>query len=126
MSTIPQSVITKLERANHHISDLKSAVSKFLNSGPYKTVGYIDSDGRPTYCVANVSPIDHIIPVIVGDAIQNLRAALDYISCSLWSRTNSGECKRVYFPVASASDYKTKGLGKIKGMGQDAIDAISA
>src|SRR5208283_262997 len=63
---------------------------------------------------------------ITGDAIQNLRAALDYLACSLWSRANSGECK-ICFPISdSATKYKSEGLRKVKGIGKDAIKEISA
>ena len=71
-------------------------------------------------------PVPQAIIAIAGDAIQNVRAALDYLACALWHRTNVGECK-IYFPITdSAAKYKTEGLRKIKGLGQDAIDAISA
>lgn len=126
MSGVPQSILVKIERANHHIKDLDLAISNFLNSGPYKTIGEIDSDGRAVYRVSRVEPIPIAINVITGDAIHNLRASLDYLICALWRRTNSGECERIQFPCPGAADYKANGLGKIQGMGQDAIGAISA
>ena len=49
MSGVPDSVRIKLERANHHIADLEIHVSEFIGSGPYKTVGEIDTDGRAAY-----------------------------------------------------------------------------
>jgi len=125
MAGIPDSVLVKIERANHHIEDLKIALDAFLNSGPYKTVGEMDAYGRATYRLSGVQPIPLIIPSIAGDAIQNLRTSLDYLTCALWSRTNSGECERIQFPCLSAANYKSKGLGTIQGMRQDAIDAIS-
>ena len=126
MAGVPKAVWLKIERANHHIKDLEVKISEFMGSGPYKTVGNLDADGRATYRLANVQPIPPIILLITGDAIQNLRASLDYLACALWSRTNSGECKRVQFPFLSAADHQAKGLGQIKGMGQDAEHAISA
>ena len=124
MAGVPDSVGVKIKRANHHIKDLEIQISKFIGSGPYKTVGKLDTDGRATYRLSGVQPIDPIIPVIVGDVIHNLRASLDYLVCALWSRTNRGECERIQFPCPSAREYKTTGLGNIKGMGKDAIDAI--
>jgi hypothetical protein len=127
MPHVPNSVLVKVERANHHIADLNTAIDVFLKSGPYKTTGEIDHQGRPTYRVSNVQPVDPMIPAIAGDAIQNLRTSLDYLACALWLRTNAGSTCKVYFPITeTAARYRSEGLGKIKGMGKDAIDAISA
>ncbi len=127
MAAIPDSVRVKIARANHHVADLNSAIEVFLKSGPYKTTGEIDHQGRPTYRVSNVQPIDPIISAIAGDAIQNLRTALDYLACALWLGTNAAKACKVYFPIAeTAAGYQSEGLRKINGMEQAAIDAISA
>lgn len=124
MPSIPESVRVKLERANKHIVDLDAAIAKFFERRPYSVVAYIDAERRATYCLKHIEPIDLSIPAIAGDAIQNLRTALDYLAGALWRRTNSGEW-RGYFPITeSAAKYKTEGMGRIKGMGRDAIDAI--
>jgi hypothetical protein len=127
MAGIPESVHVKIKRADHHISDLKVAIDAFHNPCPHQVTCQIDSDNRPTYRLAKLAKIDPIIGAITGDVIQNLRAALDYLACALWSRTNAGECKAIYFPITeTASKYVSEGLRKIKGMGQDAVEAISA
>ena len=123
---IPESVRIKIERADQHISDMDGAISEFWKTRPYKVIGYIDAEKRPTYQVTDTKPIGPMIPAIAGDVIQCLRAALDRMACALWSRTNARDCK-IYFPIAdSATKYKSDGLGKVKGLGQDAIDAITA
>jgi hypothetical protein len=127
MAGVPESIWIKIKRADHHIKDLEVRIPKFIGSGPYKTVCYMDAQGCPTYRLSNVKPIDPMISAVAGDAIQNLRAALDYLMCALWSRANDGECKRIQFPCMSAGEYESKGLGEIHGVvRQDAIDAISA
>ena len=89
-------------------------------------MGGMDSERRATYYVSSVQPITPAILAIAGDAIQNTRSTLDYLACALWSRTNTGECK-IYFPITdSAAKYETESLGKVKGLRQDAVDAISA
>lgn len=123
---VPESVTVKIKRADQHIADLNRAIDQFWTTHPYKVSGYVDSEGRPTYQITDTQPIAPIIPTIAGDAIQCLRAALDRIACALWSRTGSGNCA-IYFPITeSAAKYKSEGLGKVKGIGQDAIDAITA
>ncbi len=124
--SLPESVSIKIERADKHIFDLDCSITQFWKTQPYKVVGYIDSEKKPTYQVTDTQPIDPMIPTIAGDAIQCLRAALDRMACALWSRINRGDCK-AYFPITdSAAKYKSEGLGKVKGLGQDAIDAITA
>jgi hypothetical protein len=126
MADILEGIRVKIERADHHITELDAAIRRFLEGRPYTVVGEIDAQGRPTYRISDMQPIDPIIAAIAGDAIQNIRTALDYLACLLWGRTNRGECK-VSFPITdTAAKYKSEGLGKIKGMRQDAIDAISA
>jgi hypothetical protein len=126
LPSILESARVKIERASKHIVDLEAAIAKFFERRPYSVVAYIDADRRATYCLKHIEPIDLCIPAIAGDAIQNLRTALDYLAGALWRRTNSGEWKG-YFPISdSAAKYKAEGLGKMKGMGQDAIDAIDA
>jgi hypothetical protein len=90
MPRVPESVHIKIERANHHIDDLKSKISVFLESNPYTISGYIDDTNRPTYRVSNVQPIPPSLLVITGDAVQNLRSALDYLACALWLRDHPG------------------------------------
>ena len=126
MAAIPESVRVKIERADKHIVDLKSAIDDFWKRRPYQFIGYLDAQGRPTYQVADTKPIDPMIPTIAGDAIQCLRSALDRMACALWQRTNCGDCK-IYFPIADdAAKYKSEALGKVKGLRQDAVDAIAA
>lgn len=125
MAPIPDSVRVKIERANKHIADLEPAIARFWQTNPYKVMGYIDPQTRPTYQVTDTQPIDPAIAAIAGDVIQNLRTSLDYMACALWRRTNTGDCK-IYFPIAEdAAKYVAEALRKIKGMGQDAVDAIS-
>src|SRR5260370_30562574 len=127
MAGIADSIRIKIERANHHIADLEICVSQFLSSGPYKAIGEMDAEGRAAYRLSGVQPVPLIIPSIAGDAIQNLRTALDYLACALWSRRNFGECKNpISFPISDdAQKLESEGLRKIKAIAQDAIDLIS-
>ncbi len=126
MSGIPESVRVKIERANQHIADLDAAIARFWENRPYRVVGFVDSQGRPTYQIAHIQPIDPRISAIAGDAVQNLRTALDFMACALWRRANVGDCK-IYFPIAGdIAKYQSEALKKAKGIGQDAIQAISA
>ena len=124
MSSIPSSVRIKVDRANKHIVDLGAAIDKFFERRPHSVVAYIDEEHKPTYCLKHIEPIDSAVSAVTGDVIQNLRTALDYLAGALWLRTNSGEWKG-YFPICeSSAGYKTEGVSKMHGMGQDAKDVI--
>jgi hypothetical protein len=124
--SIPDSVRVKIERADHHVANLNTAINEFLKVRPYHILRYVDPGKRPTYQATDIQPIPLPIAAIVGDVLQNLRTALDYMASALWSRTNAGEF-RGYFPIAETpAKYKSEGLGKIKGLCQCGINAISA
>lgn len=67
----------KVERAEKHINDFDAAFQAFVQGRPYR----ITSEGRSNpiyYGVAFTKPLPFDIMLIVGDAIHNLRAALDH------------------------------------------------
>ena len=71
----------KIERANKHISDLGTAIETFLAIKPYKVGMKRDAETKkPIYYMAQVQPIPTEICIILGDAIHNLRAALDHLA----------------------------------------------
>jgi hypothetical protein len=72
----------KIKRADKHIADFKLEVRKFNGSDPYSIrVDMETESGRPIVHVLKVKPIPQDISLIAGDAIQNLRSALDYLAC---------------------------------------------
>lgn len=126
MDKLHPSIRDKIERADKHILELDAAIEAFCKTNPCKIKAGFSSDKRATYFVADIESIPLVVRAIAGDAIQNLRSALDYLACLLWNRTNTGDC-RIYFPIFdSAAEYEARAFGKVKGLAQDAIDAISA
>ncbi|MGC2493868.1 hypothetical protein [Candidatus Binatus sp.] len=74
----------KLERADQHIVDFKKAEEVFLKKNPYAVIEYCELHSRDyvmEYRVFEECP-DYII-AIIGDAIHNLRAALDHLTYKL-------------------------------------------
>src|ERR1017187_10588087 len=105
--SIPDSVRVKIERADHHVANLNTAINEFLKVRPYHILRYVDPGKRPTYQATDIQPIPLPIAAIVGDVLQNLRTALDYMASALWSRTNTGEF-RGYFPITETpAKYKS-------------------
>src|SRR3990172_3595613 len=82
---------------------------------------------RPVYHIAGGEDGPPDIARIGGDVIQNLRSALDHLAYQLVlvGTGKPGPFFHVYFPIFdSAPEYKAGKTRQIKGMRQEAIDAI--
>ncbi|MCA1452073.1 hypothetical protein I6F35_02440 [Bradyrhizobium sp. BRP22] len=120
----------KIDRANKHIRDLQIAIAAFVESRPLEIGVKRDSHTkRPIYYVTAVRPIPHEIPLILGDAIHNLRTALDHLAQQLYlvgtgATTYSSKTE---FPI-SESTQKLRGVikDKCKGIRPEAIDELLA
>lgn len=91
----------KIERANRHISDLDQTLNAFRESKPYRIV--IEKDSDPEMCrlvVRTGIELPSEFSAIIGDAVHNLRAALDLLACDL-VRQNGGDVEEVYFPFCA-------------------------
>lgn len=70
----------KIERANHHISDLNTRLTQFQAKKPFETViRYNPVAAEASLCRKVNQPIPDEFALIIGDAVHNLRAALDLI-----------------------------------------------
>lgn len=74
--------------------ELADALEQFAAQKPYKTVPVHHGLG-----VEYVGQFPPHIPLILGDAIHNLRTALDLLACDV-VRQNNASAKGVYFPFA--------------------------
>lgn len=121
----------KIERADKHIDDLKSALRSFLDSNPYKVAIKRDPQTRkPIYYVAGVEPVPICVAAIAGDTLNSLRSALDHLAQHLYlvgTGNAQGYRDKTSFPISpSAKDFESGFARKVEGMKQDAIDAIRA
>jgi len=129
-------------RAHQHIQDLDREIREFLNGEPYKVAIKPDPQFphvpqlRKHYLVS-VRPMTTVIPLFAGEAIHNIRIALDYlvndlvdIGCTAQNITLSKtERRQIAFPIIdtdSPKEYQISRKRKVKGMMQAAIDAIDA
>jgi hypothetical protein len=124
-------ILLKIERAKKHIEGLNSSMLAFRLSQPYKISAKRDPRTRqPVYYIDKVDPVPADISICAGDAIQNMRTALDHLAYHLFviSPGNAGyEGKHIYFPIfENATKYKSESPRKVKGMKQEFIDAIDA
>lgn len=73
----------KVKRAKQHISELDREITAFRKLRPYRLV--VEGDGNPPTRHALVKrirePMPDSVPLLIGDAIHNLRSALDHVIC---------------------------------------------
>lgn len=76
-------VWSKVERAKRHIDDLETRIIAYYALKPYLVAEYDDLNlGHHIYQLAGVDPaMPEDIPLIIGDAVHNLRSALDHLAC---------------------------------------------
>jgi hypothetical protein len=106
----------KIERAKDHIRELETSIRGFIESNPYRIVRHQDATtGDHLFVVF----IDKEMPVrfgaIVGDVLNNLRSALDYLMFDIIEGKRN---ERIYFPIrTTAIEYKAvlKGIEKVAG-----------
>ena len=122
----------KITRARAHIEELTKAISNFSKSNPYHFITEKDDD--PAFSVIklkNGNTLPAVISMIIGDAVHNLRSALDHLACELII-TKEGQSalqslKGVYFPIAEdVAKFKKqiKDQKGIKRAGPDVVNAV--
>jgi hypothetical protein len=121
----------KVHRAKQHVSDVERQVATFLESKPYQvgTKRELETT-KLIYYVVGVAEAPVNIAAVTGDALQNLRSALDHLAYRLvvvGLGTIPSNPKYIEFPIAdSQRQYPSLRDGKVKGARQPAKDAIDA
>jgi hypothetical protein len=124
-------VTLKVEGAKKHVSDLDDGIKAFVKMNPYKVVAEHDPNTRKlVYYVASADPTPDCLPLLAGDAIQNLMSALDHLAYQIVCNDTGDQPpnpSRIYFPIAdSAEKYEAKKQGKMQGARQETFEAIDA
>jgi hypothetical protein len=90
----------KIERAGDHLEELDAVLSRFVKDGGFRIVGEPDGDtGEYVFrCYSNRQP--YVPPprrasLLIGDALHNLRSALDYL---IWQLAEAPS-KKNQFPI---------------------------
>lgn len=126
----------KTERAGRHIADLDAAISYFIGSNPYRVEiqGDPNDSDRVRWILRETRP-DPVptveFAVCIGDAVHNLRAALDHLACGLVSEVSDAPITRdTMFPIfrdpgtRTTNDIKSLVQGVVHGARQDLIDKL--
>jgi hypothetical protein len=118
----------KIDRANKHICDLDVALGAFFDSRPYSAEFKDDLNaGQRIYYISTLQDVPAEIICIVADVLQNLRSALDHLAYQLVLAAHGTPDTNTAFPVFDdPAKYKAESTRKVKGMRQQAVDAIEA
>jgi hypothetical protein len=124
-------VTLKIQRAKQHSDELDRQLSDFLATKPFTVAVRRDQNTRrPIYYVDSVQPVPDAIPLTAGDAIQNLRSALDHLAYQLVCKDtadNPPQPSRIYFPIADdRAKYDGRKQDKMEGATPATIAAIDA
>jgi hypothetical protein len=121
----------KIERAKKHVRDLDSCIKSFLAKKPYTLAAKphpIAEIRHTTLYVAHVDPVPDDISLIVGDAIHNLRSALDYLMWQLVEAGGGVPDRNIYFPIAETAQQYQSAIGnrEIQKITPNALHIISS
>jgi hypothetical protein len=120
----------KLERAEKHIFDFKVTWDAFVGGGAYPFESEDDPNtGKRIYKLVSTAPIPPDIPLIAGDAIHNLRSALDHLAHHLVSLgpPPTDPREKIYFPIGeSAEEFKSRLRGIKERLRHDAVEPLTA
>jgi len=139
----------KLDWADHHIDTLNQALERWFDRGAYTLVDKRDPEtGYNILCAKVEEPPEPEWPLLLGDAVHNLRAALDHVAYALMeahqSKTNPNSpipaqmLRDSEFPIIGHLNERSGVSGdgehrfdsaagsKLKGVDRDARAAIKA
>ncbi len=119
----------KIERAKHHIDDLNRKTAAYLGQKPFQLVFVRkESSDRVIPILKSEIPIPPELSLIIGDAVHNLRAALDHL---VWQMAGhlAVQPKNVQFPFpvkpVSEQGFRDAILGReIQRAGKHVVEAI--
>ena len=89
----------KLERAKEHLEILDVKVREFFDAKPFSITTYEDVQNALYVMRIKIPIIDIKLAIIAGDAVDNLRSALDHIAWQLALTKTSRPHDRTAFPI---------------------------
>lgn len=120
--------ILKLERAKHHINELSGQINSYLSDNPFEFVIRDDPKANQrTYFVKTKKPIPNSFPLLIGDAVHNLRTALDILIFNMaGEKTPKPDAVQFPFCKDAVSLERTIEKRQIKFAGENVVNAIHA
>jgi hypothetical protein len=99
------SVRQKILWAAKHLKSLDAETTMYFDQKPGEVVAETDPDtNRIILRFSEKIPVPPAIPLAIGDALQNLRSALDYLVWELVLASSNNPTKDHMFPICSAPE----------------------
>lgn len=118
----------KIERARKHITKLDALLDAFHKSHPYRLVHDKNAEtGKIDFRVKFTREIPRDVPVVVGDAVHNLRSALDHFAYA----AVPGATFKTEFPIwrpprsPKVVDIENLVADKLRGASPALIEAVN-
>lgn len=117
----------KLSRAKEHIDSLAVELRAFYESKPYGFTSYEDIENARYILRAKLSAVPDKIPLILGDAVNCMRASLDQLVWSL-AKLTTVIPNKTQFPIHDKSDAKSRKVFKrdLRGVPPNAVGEIDS
>jgi len=94
----------KIERANQHINELASIFGFFLQTDFYRLSIEKDPQGMDVLSLQPVTALPPQAPLAIGDAVHNLRSALDHAAYEIVASSGATPSRDLAFPIASSRE----------------------
>lgn len=115
----------KVERAHQHIEELNAALAEHLErgAGELHVKQHAERDYR---LVFDAEPVPAAIALILGDAVHNLRTALDHVAWELVEAAGRKPGKDTYFPIRETREKLVNAVdkGEMKFAGREVCRLI--
>ena len=117
--------LLRLERANEHIREIEPIVDAVTNSGTL--IEELHPDGvHKTIKLRLANRLPDRALILVGDACNSLRSALDQLAVALAKKSNIANTREIYFPIAASLEDFENCLrkGEMSKMNSDIMEVI--
>jgi len=118
----------KIERANHHMADIEGQFAAFIASKPHRfVIERDDNTGTMSMRIELGKQLPGTFALIIGDAIHNLRCALDHVAWELADIGKGAKNRRTKFVISGSNRVDFEALCEaIETPSQWVKDAIKA
>jgi hypothetical protein len=117
----------KVARANTHIRDLESLLDSFLCDNPHRVVLKEDPDYGAIVRTEYDRPLPNETATIIGDAVHNLRSALDHLACDMVRQSGEKPDRNHGFPIYGDKAGFDGGItSKLRGADAKFLDFVKA
>jgi hypothetical protein len=118
----------RIKRAKKHVVELDTAISVFLDTGPYEIGTKRDPNTRQLiYYLARVENTPADLAAIAGDALHNLRSSLDHLMWLLTLANGQTPGEKTYFPISDdAAKHAAKQATIEASIGPNAANVLNS